>query len=86
MNAQLNVSDAAQALLAAIQEAEAAGYTVDWPVRPQGLASIAVSETAAVASSEPAVAGVTVEAEAAIGDIAPPTDTDAASAPRPPRK
>lgn len=39
------VRDAATALKKAIDEAAAAGFAVQWPHNPAGLAAIAVSET-----------------------------------------
>lgn len=39
-------------LLAAIGEAKAAGIAVQWPSRPEGLASIAISATAASGAQE----------------------------------
>lgn len=49
MTKDVAVREAAQALRAAIGEAEAAGYRVAWPSTAGGLGSIAVSETARVA-------------------------------------
>lgn len=46
MGAEQEVRVAAAALLAAIRDAKAFGLLVQWPSRPDGLASLAISATA----------------------------------------
>lgn len=57
MSAEEKLRAAASALLEAWVDAHAAGYRAAWPTRPQDLAFLAISETAAVAlppAEEPA--------------------------------
>ncbi len=74
-----NVRAAAAALGEAIEIATAAGYRVDWPLRPAGLIGIAISETGRV---QAAVAAVPTPTPDVVIDVAQPqADPDAADAP-----
>lgn len=53
MGAEEKLRAAAAALLEAWVDAHAAGYRAAWPARPQDLAFLAISETAAVVRPEP---------------------------------
>lgn len=83
MNAVEKVQQAAVALLATIREAQAGGYVVQWPSRPENLPAIAVSATAAVADPAPvATLAVEPDAPAAIAGEGLPVETVAAKVSR----
>jgi hypothetical protein len=64
MSVERKLRETAAALLSAVNEARAEGLSVQWPSRPEGLASLAISETArfAPAVDGPRI-GVTVPAD-----------------------
>lgn len=45
MSAEQKVREAAAALLLAVSDAKAAGLVIQWPSKPEGLASLAISQT-----------------------------------------
>jgi hypothetical protein len=64
MTAEQNVREAAAALLLAVSEAKAAGLFVQWPSRPEGLASMAISQMARIGQATGVVCkGITVPAD-----------------------
>lgn len=80
MSAADDVRKAAGQLLAAINAAQAAGYVVQWPSRPAGLAAIAISATGAVAMADAVAAplDLTDEERAALPALDPHAPDDPA--------
>lgn len=52
MSKEKTVRDAAAALLTAIHDARKTGLSVEWPGKPEGLATIAISATGAAQPDE----------------------------------
>ena len=55
MGSEHKVRTAAAALLTAISEARAVGLVIQWPSRPEGLASLSISATARASTTNPPV-------------------------------
>jgi hypothetical protein len=72
------VRDAALALKTAIDEATAAGYRIEWPGNPSGLATIAISETGRVGEAEKPAPGDEYESmtKAALVELATARNID----------
>ncbi|PWE57663.1 hypothetical protein DEM27_00165 [Metarhizobium album] len=82
MNAETKIRDAAKALLEAVKEGGAAGLVVQWPTRPEGLASIAISETAKAVAIIPAPSPVPTPETALVVRDEPAVDAPRARLPK----